>query len=447
MKKIVFVLLFGMSLSSCKDFLSVKPDKTKVIPSTLIDLNALLENNLIMNQRFPMINILASDDILISEEDWNTLTQIAPRNAYVWKDDILNDDDNNEWGAQYRKIFYANIVIEEILKIVPAATDQAEWNRLKGMAHFFRAYAFFELSQLFCVPYSDDNHEAPGLPLRLSSDLNIKIPRATVEQTYDQILDDARASVSLLPEVATYKTQPSKVAAYALLARVHLVMQEYELALENAQNCLSISSHLIDLNEANLGLPNPFPRFNDEVIFHATAIGYSGTFPPQAKVAPSLYLEYDDLDLRKDAFFLDNADGSKSFRGSYDGTTSIFTGLAMDEVVLVEAECLARVGRIDEANASMEYLLKKRMTSDYVYDGVIDQDDLLTFILKERQKELLFRGLRWSDLRRLNLDSQREIMIERDFGNHLLLPGDLRYTFRIPEKAVTMGGIEQNRRE
>lgn len=447
MKKIIFALLFWMVCSSCEDYLSIKPDKSRVIPSSLTDLNALLENNLVMNQRFPTINILASDDILMLENDWNTLTQIAPRNAYIWNDDVLNEDDDNEWGAQYRKIFYANIVVEEILEIVPTANEQAEWDRLKGMAHFFRAYAYFELSQLFCKPYSDGNRDSPGLPLRLDPDLNLKIPRSSVEQTYTQILDDALTAVALLPDLPTHKTQPSKMAAYALLSRVYLTMQEYGLALESAQNCLSLSSSLIDLNQIDLTLPNPFPRFNDEVIFHATAIGYSGTFSPQAKVAPSLYLKYGDLDLRKDAFFLVNSDGSHSFRASYDGTTSIFTGLAVDEVILTEAECLARLERAEEANERMEYLLQKRMTPDYVYDNIIDLDDLLTFILKERQKELLFRGVRWSDLRRLNMDSDREITIERDFGtNHVLQPNDSRYTFLIPEKAVSMGGLEQNER-
>lgn len=447
MKKTVFVLLFGILLSSCGDYLSIKPDKTRVIPSTLMDLNALLENNLVMNQRFPTINILASDDILILENDWNILTQITPRNAYIWGDDMLNDNDDNEWGAQYRKIFYANIVVEEILKIVPEIREQSEWNRLKGMAHFFRAYAYFELSQLFCRPYNDVSLDSPGLPLRLDPDLNIKVTRSTLRETYGQILDDAITSVSLLPDLPRYKTQPSRMAAYALLSRIYLAMQDYDLALENARNCLSISANLIDFNNVNLMLSNPFTRFNEEVIFHATAIGYSGTFPPQAKVTPLLYLEYSDLDLRKQAFFLTNNDGSHSFRGSYDGTTSIFTGLAVDEVVLVEAECLARLGRIDEANGRMEHLLQKRMKSDYVYSGIRGQQNLLTFILTERRKELLFRGLRWSDLRRLNMDPEREVTIGRDFDTaHVLLPNDSRYTFLIPEKAVVMGGLEQNRR-
>lgn len=441
-KLIVILLVF----TSCKEYLSVNSDKSKVVPSELNDLNAILENNIRMNQRFPMINTIASDDIMFVENDWINITQITPKNAYIWSTEILNDNDNNDWGSQYRKIFHANVIIQELTKIKKTEINKREFDRVLGSALFFRSYAYYELSQLFCLPYHQDNLERDGLPLRLDPDLNLKINRSSIKKTYEQILEDALSSLTLLPEIAEFKTQPSKVATYALLARIYLSMGDYHLALENAEKCLSLSPNLINYNEINLSLPNPFLRFNQEVIFHATAIGYNGTFPPVAKIPTSLYMQYDNDDLRKEAYFLLNNDKSFSFRGSYDGSLSMFTGLAVDEVVLIMAECMARLGEIELANKQMKHLLNNRMNTSFEYQFINDKDQLLTFILDERRKELIFRGVRWSDLRRLNMDKNREVVIERIIGDahYVLKPNDSRYVFPIPRNAVILGGLNQN---
>ena len=69
--------------------------------------------------------------------------------------------------------------------------------------------------------------------------------------------------------------------------------------------------------------------------------------------------------------------------------------------------------------------------------------------LAERRKELIQRGLRWTDLRRLNLDPRFAVTIERvvQGATYQLLPNDLRYTFLIPNDEIFANGlIEQNPR-
>jgi hypothetical protein len=72
----------------------------------------------------------------------------------------------------------------------------------------------------------------------------------------------------------------------------------------------------------------------------------------------------------------------------------------------------------------------------------------LKIILEERRKELVTRGLRWSDLRRLNMDPRFQVTLERTYNGEIyqLLPDDKRYTFPIPQDEIDRSGLEQNDR-
>jgi hypothetical protein len=74
--------------------------------------------------------------------------------------------------------------------------------------------------------------------------------------------------------------------------------------------------------------------------------------------------------------------------------------------------------------------------------------EALVLVLKERRKELLFRGLRWSDLRRFNLEKGKEVTLERQLNGtvHTLPPNDPRYVLPIPDIVIQLGGIPQNQR-
>jgi hypothetical protein len=74
------------------------------------------------------------------------------------------------------------------------------------------------------------------------------------------------------------------------------------------------------------------------------------------------------------------------------------------------------------------------------------ETEALTKILEERRKELVTRGLRWSDLRRLNMDPRFQVTLNRSYDHEIyqLLPNDKRYTFAIPQNEIEGSGIEQN---
>ncbi|HMR85807.1 MAG TPA: RagB/SusD family nutrient uptake outer membrane protein, partial [Niabella sp.] len=137
-----------------------------------------------------------------------------------------------------------------------------------------------------------------------------------------------------------------------------------------------------------------------------------------------------------------------NFKGSYAQSTSNFSGLATDEIWLIFAECLARRGYsgLEAATSNLNHLLKHRYNKDsFVSLAYNDIGDLLNRILSERRKELLFRGIRWSDIKRLNKEGQNIILTRVFEGNtYTLLPNANYYALPIPHTLVEDFGLEQN---
>jgi hypothetical protein len=78
----------------------------------------------------------------------------------------------------------------------------------------------------------------------------------------------------------------------------------------------------------------------------------------------------------------------------------------------------------------------------------IDAEDALRKVLLERRKELVFRAIRWTDLRRLNKDPRfattlRRVVLGQEY---LLPPNDNRYVYPIPTNEIEASGVPQNPR-
>ena len=92
-------------------------------------------------------------------------------------------------------------------------------------------------------------------------------------------------------------------------------------------------------------------------------------------------------------------------------------------------------------------LLKTRWaTGFFVNYTAANAVEALNKVLQERRKELVIRGLRWFDLRRLNKETQFEKTLYRKINNQLfqLLPNSPRYTFYIPTEVIAISGLQQN---
>jgi hypothetical protein len=436
-------------VTSCKKFLDAKTDKKLVVPSTIQDAQAILDNYSTLNTYYYPLGAQSDDDYFLSDTYYNS-TDENSRNYYVWyKDAVIN----NAWNYMYQVIVNANVALETLAKIQPQQSTVNDWKQAKGAALFFRAYAHYQVAQYYASPY-DKNiaSEKLGIPLRLTSDINEPTVRSSLEETWQQIISDYKEAASLLPVTSSPVSRPSRSAAYAALARTYLDMDDFVSAGKYADSSLQLYNTLLDYNSLNPAASAPFSRFNTEVLFNTVMLGPGALLINNARIDSLLYTSYDLNDLRRSLFFQSNGPGTYGFKGNYDGTSNNaanFNGLAVDEVYLVRAECNARMGNVASAMDDLNTLLIKRWKSGtFVPYTALDAEDALNKILQERRKELLFRGIRWFDLRRLNKDPRFAKTLIRKVNGQLfeLPPNDKRYTFFIPESVIALTGIQQNER-
>src|SRR5690606_14349628 len=108
------------------------------------------------------------------------------------------------------------------------------------------------------------------------------------------------------------------------------------------------------------------------------------------------------------------------------------------EIFLIKAESEARNGKLESAAQTLVQLLEKRFVQGSVINvEPFDQDELIKRILEERRKELVWRSLRWNDLKRLNREG-RNIVLYRELGSHRdkLEPNSTKYIFPIPDNEL-----------
>jgi hypothetical protein len=455
MKKIVLFLLIvmaGISVLSCSDdFLDKKPVKSVVVPNTLSDFQALLDNPQQVMNRVPALGFLASDEAFTSDAGYLAFPSITNRNSYIWAVNIYEGEQVPDWMYPYQQVFYANIILEGLEKIKMTTSNEADYKRVKGSALFFRGHAFYQLAQFFADFYEEGSaSQKLGIPLRRIADVNAPVTRANLAETYDQIINDLTTSLQYLPPVSKYKTRPSSVAAKALLARLYLSMEKYKEAEAYATMSLEESSFLLDYNHLNTASLRPIPQMNDEILFYAELVSYRYTTNAATFADTLLYASFDNDDLRKAIFFRQREPNRFNFKGTYTANTYMFGGIANDEVYLTRAECRVRNNNINGALEDINTLLSMRWKSG-TFSPITESDPsvVLSVILKEREKELMFRSTRWTDLRRLNKDTRFAKTLHKFvLGNQYSLPpNDLRYTYPIPDQEIQLTGIPQNVRQ
>lgn len=446
-------------MHSCEKYLDVKRTNTQVPIKSTQDLQLLLDN-MTLNLGLSNDGTLSADDyyvdnnIYISQDVTN-----EDRDFYTWNNAAIRNS-SSSWQHTYFIIYTANLIIENSDKFRKnKSEDIQKLDILKGSALFYRAWGHWNLAQLYAKTYAAGTASQDiGIPLKMSSDINEKIVRSNVKETYDQVLRDLQEATSLLPNTVVIATRPSKAAAYAMLARVYLSMEEYKSALENATASLQINNQLLDFNTLSKTDAAPFVRYNKEVLFHSISSSSLLLEPgtadaPIAKIDPGLAASYEANDLRKVLYIKANIGplhvGTFRFSGNYDGSvsSSLFNGIAIDEVYLIRAECYARAGNIVSGQADLNTLLKSRwINGTYINISIDNADQLLSKILTERRKELLMRGLRWSDLRRLNRDNRFAKTLVRTAQSitYTLPANDNRYVLLIPTEVIQNNNVTQN---
>lgn len=448
----IFLLLI---FSNCtKEFLNVKPDKRLSIPNTLEDLDALINNRIFFSQASIDLGSGSTDDFFIKDGQYENITSKYAKNTYVFSKDIFEDEQSNDWNRAYERILYANVILANIDTVKVGLDKTHLRDEIKGSALFHRAANHYQLVQLFCEEYVPSNAmHSPCVPIRDDFDVTKKPKQGTVAELYEFMIDDLNKALNLVPIVNTIY-RPSKPAVHLLLARIYLHMEDYSLAHYHADKGLSYKSELMHISEldsnANYVYPTNLELHPEIILNHEGPAGPVTIAPARQNISEELLQLYDKSDLRKVMFFKVHTNGNIIFRGAYRPSSVQWAGYSTNELWLIRAETNVRLGNSHSALSDLNQLLYHRYKKqEFKPLEITNPDSILTRILQERRKDLLFRGTRWEDLKRLNKDSRfAKDLYRRIDGIEYKLPvNSPNWVFPFPKLEVEINGWIQHSRE
>ncbi|MCQ4874188.1 RagB/SusD family nutrient uptake outer membrane protein [Butyricimonas paravirosa] len=455
-KNIIYSLIVGFScsLSACSDWVDIKT-KGKLIPEETVNYRYLMNNT--ENFRYTLsYQEVASDDIYVSDETQQAAIYETDKfiPVYTWADEIYSQSENDgEMNKVYQIIYNMNVVIDEVMDSKNGT--QAEKLAIRAEALVHRADAYLALVNVYGKPYNEATAVTDqGVPLLTTPRVEGSLPRASVAKVYEQIIQDLDDAFEYLSDVPEFNFYPSKCAVYALKARAYLLMGNYTEAKINAVEALKLQDGLENLNTYIDGSV-AYPRNMDdkEVIFAKLPVN---AFRVESWGGASQLVLSDDLlnmfdkehDLRYRYFTRSMEDLGMTYSGRVHYKNNLYAssyptyetrnmGPCVPEMMLIEAECWAREGEIEEAMSLVNDLREYRYAEgeDYTLSAATAKE-ALGHVLQERRRELMCHGLRWLDQRRLTNDPDFPTQtVTRVFKGttYTLTPGAVRYTFPMGE--------------
>jgi len=419
-----------------------------VIPESLDDYYFMLNNGATLNSGYPCLGLLATNSFYIPDQIYSGLIDWQ-RNAYTWTESSPYNS-LPDWNSTYSKLLLCNLIIEGMSDVeLPQTDDERErFKSVIGQAHFFRAISYFGLAQVFAKPYdpNSDNQDLT-IPIKITADVKEELKNSKVKDLYKLIVNDLKIAVDNLPMNSEYFTRPNKLAAWALFSTVYLNMSNFEDCKKYSDSVLMNYSYLIDYNDIEVIGTYPFNKKeeNGEIIFYNTLYNFGSS---RLIIDSNLIKKFSSNDLRRNIYFKYNANGQATFVGSYAGNSLLFGGLALDEIYLNRAEANARLGNLDNSVEDLNFLLAHRFLVG-TYNQILStvgKDSIIDKVIEEREKELVLRGRRWSDIRRLTkLGEFNHTEIRIVEGKEFFIePRSYKYTFPIPQNAIDHTNLIQN---
>lgn len=454
------LLFLATGLGSCKKFLDERTSKNTSLPlETTAHLTALMEQySVVYSDENPAW--MGTDDYGL-----NATTYDNKRGNFTFLPNIFRafwDVNFNPFtassdalwasgGGEWRDVFYANAVLVNLDKVTGGT--EAEKARLKAEAHMMRAYAYWQLANTYCLPYTDANKGEPGLPIKKSTSFEEDLSRATLEVTYQFIEADLQEALKInKPLVVGSRPEhwrANTAAVNGFAARYYLNRNNYTEALKYANLALGEYSTLVDYNSpaemyygtsatySVTGGPSyvaQFPYTHNNQTNLVDMIGWKEFLYFRVQNFGSwFYLPSTDLlnlydktnDRRYEFHIVENYSyflGSNTPTNGLPGYIFFFkdripSGPTTAEMYLIKAECLARTGMVSEALAVVNTLRAKRIRPGTTVNlTAANQAEAVTKILQERRREIPFVQ-RWYDLRRFNNnnDPSDDVVVIKEF--------------------------------
>lgn len=382
---------------------------------------------------------------------------------------------NSYWQAIYVVIMGANNVIDGTPKI--DATEEVK-NQYIAEARVLRGYCYYQLVRLF--------GEVPLITTFISDPASVSdISRSSVDDVYNSIIDDFKFGIEHLPSSygSGYRSRPTSLTAYAMLASVHLTRKNYTEAYANAKMVIdNAAANNISLVDDMYTLFDADQADVDEVLwsvdylanmresggsYHhevnsdrvSPVVGVAGSSQSGWSVMAATVqtLEsFNDLDPRKELAFTTEVDGvtwedflrpkphlAKHRRtpgvntnaGNGTDSDSNYIIMRYAEVLLIAAEAIIEGGGGSAAEAT-DYINQIRIRAGVLpIVGTVDRDA----VREERRVELAFEWKRWYDMIRYD-DGD----ITKYFGEGTLAPGTAPAADIMPQKFHNLFPIPQD---
>ena len=448
MKKTVYTLLAALGLTAC-DYLEIEP-VGQVIPHKTSEYRALLTEGYF---RFPYIDSKSYTGMLSDETgllyDGKLYSSTYNALTYNFRWDYSRQMQELPYERYYRGIFIANAVIDGVMDAEQDSAERKE--QIMGEAYALRAYAHFDLVNLYAKPYDPATAATErGIPLSTHIDIEQRFQPAKVEAVYEQILKDITAAEGLM----TIKKQPGATLNYrfsldalqAFKARVALYMHDWQGAYNTATGLMADYA-LVDFNNLEDTEKLPWKAASTEAILAwERPFGPSnGDVTQSCGLSDKLLALFSDQDNRrnyiKEAVKKDPIWGDETPLGYYiaDRSSSDRVSIRAAEMYLIAAEAGAYLpGELEHAKTHLLTLQAMRLQPEVMETqrtkiASMTAAELLAEIADERARELLMEGHRWMDLRRTTQPA-----ISRKFNDveYRLNERDGRYTLPFPQSAI-----------
>lgn len=432
MKKLLYLILPLMLCVSCDDYLDVKP-VGQVIPEAVEDYRSFLTAAYAITNTNKVLTTYRSDELQINP---NSPGVEQYEDIFIWNDENPSPLTRQfPYGSFYNIIFYCNHIIknQNNMEGEAEAIDQ-----LIGEAYALRAMQYFELVNLYAKPYNISTaDEDPAVPIVTIYETDVEYPVSSVKHVYDLILNDLNQAdllINLDEQNTGLNYRFSRVAVKAFKARVYLYQNQWQKAIDNADEALALNSGLQDLNIDNSIMPSEYNSVESLLALETVA---SFDLANNSAISDDLIEAYDQSgDLRFDLYFEENPGGS--FQSKKSAENKFKVSYRTSELYLIKAEALSQLGETDVAKEVLLEFSKNRYTPEGFeqyslnLDG-LNADNLLAEILDERRREFAIEGQRWYDLRRT---TQPEITKTYNGQTYTLERNDERYVIPIPNNAV-----------